>query len=101
MANSFKDALLKSGLVRAEDTDEARRERGFRERREKEAASFAEKGAGTARRRGWEAAPTGRIVDGARPAGKSKDVLCSECGEPFAPEKAERRVCDRCVEARG
>jgi hypothetical protein len=63
MARSMKDALLKSGVIKQEDTQEARQAKERRERQQREQ----------------------RIVDSSLELTSDALVTCSDCGERFDP----------------
>jgi hypothetical protein len=91
MARSFKDALLQAGLVRPEDTPEARREHEQQERRARETAELAERMADTRPPPSWEAPPAGRIVAETPPEARETLATCTDCGERFDPTAADHR----------
>jgi hypothetical protein len=95
MATSWKDALVKAGLVKPEETAEGKRERDWRERRAREAAEVAARLADPTLPPRWEPAPTGHIVDSSAAPRPSEPVVCARCGEPFDPTAAEHKQVGR------
>jgi formylmethanofuran dehydrogenase subunit E len=96
---SLADQLVRAGLVRAEETAEAKREQEWRERREKYAAEVAER-MDEPPPPLWELPPKGKIVErGAAPDLAAGQVVCADCGEPFDPtadEHAKYGRADQC-----
>jgi hypothetical protein len=101
------DALVKAGLVRPDQTDEARRAQAQAERRAREAAELDAKLA--ANENGpapppWEAAATGQVVERSATEARPPTVACVDCGEPFDPTSATERAagrvdqCARCAD---
>jgi hypothetical protein len=92
MARSLTDALLKAGVVRAEDTPAARQEKAWRERQAERASEVATRLAEAELPPAWESAATpADAVDSAESGGDTKLTVCADCAEPFDPESAEHR----------
>jgi hypothetical protein len=83
MGNSLRDALLKSGAIKPEDTQEAKLERRWRERQAQDEAELAERESAPPPP-AWEAPPAGKIVDSRadHPPAEAR-AICSDCGEWF------------------
>ena len=107
MARSFKDALLEAGVVRKEDTPEARQEKAWRERQRRDAEELERRLADTAPLPSFEAKPTGRIVDEESADAQVTRAFCTDCGERFDPSDVEHRPhgradqCGPCALAEG
>jgi hypothetical protein len=97
----LKDALLRAGVVRPEETPEARSEQAWQERRQKDAEELAARTASTAPLPSWEAPPSGQIVGDERAATQPQRTACTDCGEPFDPDSPEHKPYgrnDQCVD---
>src|SRR5262245_38643085 len=95
MAQSFTDALLKAGVVRPEDTPDARREREWRERQRREAAEAEERLADSRPLAQWEKPAQGQIVESRRVVAQRPSAICAECGDPFDPSAPEHKTVGR------
>jgi hypothetical protein len=99
MAKSLAQALVASGRVRPEDTQEARLDAEWRARQKRESEAVAARIAEPPPRARWEAEATGKIVETARADVAVEEVVCSDCGELFDPSAAEHKrygKSDRC-----
>jgi hypothetical protein len=91
MAGSVKDALLRAGLVRPEDTPEALQERAWREKQRRAAEELAERLADTTAPPAWEKPAPGEIVESDPTRGPASEHICIDCGDPFDPTSAEHK----------
>ena len=87
----MKDALLKSGVIKKEDTQEARQAKERRERQQREQEELARRMSDENPLPRWEAPPTGRIVDSNLEAPADAELVCTDCAEPFDPTSAEHK----------